>query len=247
MSKRETKFNASWSEKYAWISKDKNSIHSARCTLWSKLFSITNGVILDVNQHSKTAIHVKNEKEMRSQHMFKTSGGPLTGCSKPTTKDQSLNAEILQALNIVDKNHSFSSANGNSDRFKKMFLYSQIAAKYSQEETKSKYVVQFGLAPFFEDELITDVQKTTYSFKFDETANSQVKKQYDGYVSFFSKKLRKIVTLYCGTLLVGHCTADDLVDNFFELVRDLGLDFNLLLALGIDGPIVNKLFKSKLA
>ena len=24
MSKRETKFNASWSEKYAWISKDKN-------------------------------------------------------------------------------------------------------------------------------------------------------------------------------------------------------------------------------
>ena len=36
MSKRETKFNASWSEKYAWISKDKNCIHSARCSLCSK-------------------------------------------------------------------------------------------------------------------------------------------------------------------------------------------------------------------
>ena len=58
----------------------------------------------------------------------------LTGCSKPTTKDQILNAEILQALNMVDKNHSFSSANGDSDRFKKMFPDSQIAAKYSQEE-----------------------------------------------------------------------------------------------------------------
>ena len=65
---------------------------------------------------------------------------------------------------------------------------SQIAAKYSQEETKSKYVAQFGLAPFVKDELIADVQKSRYSFKFDETTNSQVKKQYDGYVSFFWKK-----------------------------------------------------------
>ena len=178
MSKRETKFDASWSEKYAWISKDKNSIYSARCALCSKLFSIRNGGILDVNQHSKTAIHVKNEKQMRSQHTFKTSGGPLTACSKPTTKDQILNAEILQALNMVDKNHSSSSVNGDSNRFKKIFPDSQIAAKYSQEETKSRYVVQFGLAPFVKDELITDVEKTPYSFKLDETTNSQVKKEY---------------------------------------------------------------------
>ena len=44
---------------------------------------------------------------------------------------------------------------------------------------------------------------------------------------------------------VGHCTADDLVDHFFEFVSDLGLDFNLLLALGIDSPNINKSFKSK--
>ena len=41
--------------------------------------------------------------------------------------------------------------------------------------------------------------------------------------------------------------ADDLVGYFFEFVRDHGLDFNLLLALGIDGPNVNKSFKSKFA
>ena len=148
MSKRETKFNAGWNEKYTWISKDKNCIHAARCTLYSKSFSIRNGVISDVNQHSKTTIHVKNEKQMRSQSMFKTSAGCLTGCSKPTTKDQILNAEILQALNMVDKNHLFSSVNVDSDRFKKMFPDSQIAAKFSQERTKSKYVVQFCIAPF---------------------------------------------------------------------------------------------------
>ena len=110
-----------------------------------------------MNQHFKTAIDVKNEKQMRSQCMFKTSAGSLTGCSKPTTKDQILKAEILQALNMEDKNDSFSSANGDSDRFKKMVQDLKIAAKYSQEETKFKYVVQFGFTPFVKNELITDV------------------------------------------------------------------------------------------
>ena len=102
---------------------------------------------------------------------------------------------------MEDKNDSFSSENGDSDWFKKMpqDLQLQIAAKYSQEETKSKYVVQFGLTPFVKDELITDAQKTQYSFKFDETMTSQVRKQYDGYTCLFSKKLCKILTLYCGT------------------------------------------------
>ena len=52
----------------------------------------------------------------------------------------------------------------------------QIAAKYSQEETKSKYVVQFGLTPFVKDKLITDAQKTQYSFKFNKTMTSPSEK-----------------------------------------------------------------------
>ena len=108
MSKRETKFSASWSEKYARISKDKNCIYSARCTFCSKSFIIRNDGISDVNQHSKTTIHVKNENQMRSQCTLKTNSGSLTGRCRLKTKDQILKAEILQALNMVDKNHSFS-------------------------------------------------------------------------------------------------------------------------------------------
>ena len=93
-----------------------------------------------------------------------------------------MNAEILQVLNTVDKNHLFSSANRDGYRLQvqKVFPDSQIAVKYFQEITKSKYVVQFGLAPFVKDALVTDVQKTPYFFKFDETTLSQLKKQYEG-------------------------------------------------------------------
>ena len=64
---------------------------------------------------------------------------------------------------------------------------------------------------------------------------------------FFSKKLRKIITSYCSSLFVGHCTSDDLVDHFFKFVRDLRLDLNLLLTFEINGPNVSKSCKSKLA
>ena len=48
-------------------------------------------------------------------------------------------------------------------------------------------------------------------------------------------------------MFLGNCTSDDLVDHFFEFVRELGLDISLLLHLKTDGPNVNKSFKSKLA
>ena len=36
------------------------------CQMYPMLFNIRNGDISDVNQLSKTVIHVKNEKQMRS-------------------------------------------------------------------------------------------------------------------------------------------------------------------------------------
>ena len=76
---------------------------------------------------------------------------------------------------------------------------------------------------------------------------SQVRKQYDGYACFFLEKLCKIVNYIvvpCSLVIVWLMI---LVDHFFQFVRDLGLDLNLLLALGINDPNVNNSFKSKLA
>ena len=58
--------------------------------------------------------------------------------------------------------------------------------------------------------------------------------------------IENTVTTYCGSLFMGHCLADDLVEHFFEFMRNLDLDVKLLLALGMDGPSVNKSFEKKL-
>ena len=91
--------------------------------------------------------------------------------------------------------------------------------------------------------MICDLKGAPYTFKFDETTTSQVKKQYDAYVLHYSNQFKKVTTAYVGSLFVGHCTAADLLDYFFEFVRSLNLDTNLLLAIGMDDQNVNKSFE----
>ena len=61
------------------------------------------------------------------------------------------------------------------------------------------------------------ILKISYSVLFDETTTSQVKKQFDGYVRFWSNN--QIETSYYGSLFMGHCSADQMVDHFLDFKK----------------------------
>ena len=75
-----------------------------------------------------------------------------------------------------------------------------------------KYVIQFGLSSYCQDLLKSDLKGKPFSFKFDETTTSQTKKQYDGFVQFWSKRFNAVIMVFiicrslssrktCGTFL----------------------------------------------
>ena len=134
----------------------------------------------------------------------------------------------------------------DNERFERMFPDSSVAKSYKPGQTKVKYVLQFGIAPYIRLSLIEEMKGQTFCFKFDETTMSQVKKQYDGYITYYSSSKKKIATSYCVSLFLRHCTAEDLVRHFFEFVKKIDLDPNKLLNIGIDGPSVNRKFERKL-
>ena len=76
-------------------------------------------------------------------------------------------AEILQVLNIVECNHSFSSAGNDNIKFKLMFPDSKIAEGYSQGHTKANYMLQFGIVLYIKEELLKGIKDVPYCFKFD--------------------------------------------------------------------------------
>ena len=112
-------------------------------------------------------------------------------------------------------------------------------------DTKSQYVIKFGIADHLTKKFIYHVNCVPFSFLFDQSTNNQVKKQY-GYASYQSPRYDQVVSAYAGSLFVGHCNEDDLVEHYNHFVDKLELKSDYLLHLGMDGPIVNLSFKNKL-
>ena len=92
-----------------------------------------------------------------------------------------------------------------------MFPIAPAAKKYKMGETKVKYTIQFGISPYIKSIILKDVQNKPFSFKFDESTTSQTKKQYDGYITYYSSVLGKVITIYLGSLFVNY--VDPVVEN----------------------------------
>ena len=87
--------------------------------------------------------------------------------------------------------------------------------------------------------LIKDVKRKPFSFKFDKTTTSQVKKQY-------SKNPKLITASYWRSLFVGHFSAEDMLEHFLEFIRRLDLNTAFFIHLGMDSPSVDKSLEKKL-
>ena len=116
--KRKTKFNNFWKEKYTWISVVRGDEFSANCNICSKKFSIHGG-ISDIRQHSKTDKHGKNQELMKGQRGFMNDSFQLSGSSSPSLSNHEkvCKAEIIELLDLVDKNQSFSLCNGDGEKY----------------------------------------------------------------------------------------------------------------------------------
>lgn len=89
--------------------------------------------------------------------------------------------EVLDALYLVRANHSSASINGNAKRYCLMFSGRNPAAsafRMCGANVRVACMIKFGIAQYVYRKLIKDVADTPFSFFFDETTNSQIKKQY---------------------------------------------------------------------
>ena len=108
-----------------------------------------------------------------------------------------------------------------------------------------KYNIQFGIAPYIKEIATKDVKGQPFSFKFDKTMTKQVKRWYDAYIQCHSKVSKSITTSYCGSLFVGHCSAEDMLEQILKFTRRLGLNTALCIHLGMECLSVNKYFVRK--
>ena len=163
-----------------------------------------------------------------------TSGGNM---DRFVSREETLHAEILWTMKVVDDHYSYRSCERTSDLFSMMFPDSAIAKKFSCGERKCAYLCSFGLAPYFLDLLKNSVKKEDHTvLLFDESLNRMTQsKQMDLHVRMWSDNLVK--THYLNSQFMGHCTSEEMVTHFKNGID--GVDLKSVLQLSMDGPNVN--------
>lgn len=183
----------------------------------------------------------------------KASTSSSTASDKPavlinpmTQSDCTVKAEALWSMKVANSNYSFSSCDGLPKLFQTMFEDSLTAKDFSMSRTKVSYVITHALGPYFLQQTLKDLDGAYYMLHFDETTTSQVKKQMDVLVRFFSSSTGSVQVRFLHALMFGHAFAEKVTQDLLNLLQNLKLPLTYLLSLSCDGPNANKSIKRKM-
>ncbi|KAK1886444.1 Zinc finger MYM-type protein 1 [Dissostichus eleginoides] len=118
-----------------------------------------------------------------------------------------------------------------------MFPDSEIAKKFACGKDKTGYIVRFGLAPYFKEQLVNSINKAgPFVLMFDESLNQATKKkQMDVHIRYWDDGC--VRARYLGSQFLGHGRAEDLLHHIKECGAQLKM--RQLISVSMDGPNVN--------
>ena len=142
-------------------------------------------------------------------------------------------AEIVWALKVVMSHFSLRSCLELNDLFKCIFRDSQIASKFSLSKTKYSYIINFGLAPYFSELLLSQIKASSFFvISYDESLKKILRnEQMDCSIIFWNNETGVLCSRYFDSKFLLRPNSK----NLFEKL----LDLSKLRQLSMDGPNVN--------
>ena len=182
----------------------------------------------------------KQKDSETNKQTVKSSDIPSSSMDKLIANQaNTLNAEILWCLRMVQAHESYNSCSDLSALFQRMFAGNEVAEKFSLGKTKSRYTMIYGIAPVFKKELLFDVNRSPFfTISFDESLNSELQMcQMDVALRFWNEKKGQAETKYYDSQFLSRPNAENLYAGLETSMK--GLDKANLLQLAMDGPKVN--------
>jgi hypothetical protein len=204
-----------------------------------------------VQNIGNTVASVTMKTELERSHVVAasvaTAGGRSQSIVGYTNNDQVTKAEILWCLKSIMSHYSMNSSCEIKDIFQLMFRDSNIARRMTVGSTKIAYFICYGLAPYFHNALVTDLQKCQKIVVcFDEALNRIAQRgQMDVVIRYWDNSSNAVSTRYFGSAFMGHATAECLLTSFKKAISPL--DIGSVMQVSMDGPSVNWKFLDLLA
>ena len=136
---------------------------------------------------------------------------------------QSTIAEIIWILKTVLSEHSMRSNDDPAKTYAGMFPRLKSLYNFNLARTKSMYVINHGLAPFFKSMLNESLQKSNiHVFCFDESLNEVTQTcEMDMYIRYWNDNSKTVNVRHYGSSFLGYATHQDLLHHFNRLTKDL--------------------------
>ena len=125
-----------YSRSWDFIKPSRKGENHARCTLCSADFSIAASGRYDITQHIATAKHRSNAERKDSNQSI------LQFVSSKSNDYDTIRAETLWTLYVVEHNMPFTSSDSFSDIAKVMFPDSKVAREFSCRHTKTTAIAR---------------------------------------------------------------------------------------------------------
>ena len=148
------------------------------------------------------AIKHSVDKKQKKLVAFSKQSGESSACSSQSlgliTPGDSMNAEIFWLAKVSFSNLSLRSVDNMGDLFRAIFLDSKIAANFKLSRTSASYMIADGMSKYFTQLIVKDLVKSKLPFciHFDETTSTQVKKQMDLTLRYWSPTHEEVWITY---------------------------------------------------
>ena len=245
--RRKTKFNTDWLRKVeedgvvvgSWLKRGTTE-YQGFCKLCMSEFAVDGSGWSQVKSHQKSEKHNRRVQESKDTTQSRINQG-LTIDLGMNLAESVIKAETIWLLKMSKNDIAFLTNTGSGSTFAAMFPDSDIAAKFKLGPSKSTYVIRYGVGPHCKDTLDADIRRSPgYTLQFDETTTTQIKKQMDVLVRYWSESARSVVVRFLDTLQFGHAPADQVTEELLSIMDKHDLSLLKLITLGRDGPNVNK-------
>lgn len=150
-------------------------------------------------------------------------------------------AEIIWALETISSHSSFRTASSEAALFRLMFPDSEIASKIQLSRTKVSYLITYGIAPYFSNDLFHLLKNcTNLVVEFDETLNKiSQKQQMDISARYWNENKGLVESRYVGSAFLSSTRATDLIAGLKKCFEEDPSSLKKIIQISMDGPNVN--------
>ena len=160
--KYSTKYKKSWEKKYDFVKPSSHSDSHYLCTVCQKNVSIKHQGALDIQRHSERKIHKQKILFAKSQSKLS-----LNLHQTPYIHDQVTAAEIRNTVMIAHHNAALCLADHIGPMLRASITDSQIVKGYHCARSKTACILNYALAPYLIDELVSSMKQMPYSLSVD--------------------------------------------------------------------------------